>query len=94
MPANHKVTLAELRELADSAGLDLAIEMREATHGMRWVCCAYREGLKIETRDGSRMAARRQLRDLLQLVVMGRAAAKVVADRLERKSRVTKERRR
>jgi hypothetical protein len=68
MPAD-RVTLTELRKLAREAGLTLAKE--EQGYRMRWHYAAYSELMTIETRNGSKMAARRQLRDLLERIIAG-----------------------
>lgn len=91
MPADRdKPTLAQLRKLAREALGEDAQVIEECTGGgMRWQMTAWtgEEARLISTSAGPQHEARRQLRDLLTLIVMGRAAAKSLADRMAEKER-------
>jgi heterodisulfide reductase subunit C len=73
MAAKHKVTLAELRELASKAFPDVS---RGGNYDVKlasdcWRCEAVTSTCDVRGYGHSRMAARRQLRDLLERLIAG-----------------------
>jgi hypothetical protein len=73
VPAKHKVTLAELRELAREALGDGAT-VRETQYDGHLAIARIPALVEVTAVSASSMAARRQLRDLLERIIAGQNA--------------------